>query len=58
VIPARCRSCGFTFDEEKLSNLESVPRAVARGCTNRIVSSSRTLEREPLYAASGEVKDK
>jgi len=25
VIPARCRSCGFTFDEEKLSKPGKCP---------------------------------
>jgi len=26
VIPARCRSCGFTFDEEKLSKPGKCPQ--------------------------------
>jgi transcriptional regulator len=26
VIPARCRSCGFTFDEEKLSKPSKCPQ--------------------------------
>jgi transcriptional regulator len=26
VVPARCRSCGFTFDEEKLSKPGKCPR--------------------------------
>jgi predicted Zn-ribbon and HTH transcriptional regulator len=29
VIPARCRTCGFTFDEEKLSKPSKCP--VCRG---------------------------
>ena len=26
VVPARCRSCGFTFDEEKLTKPGKCPR--------------------------------
>ena len=26
VVPARCRSCGFTFDEEKLSKPGKCPQ--------------------------------
>jgi len=41
VVPARCRSCGFTFDEDKLTKPGKCPRCRA----SRIFEPQISLDR-------------
>src|SRR5437762_5056282 len=43
VVPARCRSCGFTFDEDKLTKPGKCP-----ACRNRSEEHTSELQ-SPMY---------